>query len=103
MSDIFTITEKAKEVMKKYQEEYPEVVMDRDYFPFKVTEEWGECMQSYLMFTDRGRQKGRNKEVIQKELADEMADVFGYLLLFADKEGIDLKKAISDKWFSYLV
>lgn len=96
------LTEKAKLVMKKYQEEYPDVHMDRDYYPFKISEEWGECLQAYLMYSDRGRQKGKTKEEIHQLLSQECADVFAYLLLFADKEGIDLTKAIQEKWFSYL-
>lgn len=85
-----------------YQEEYPDVVMDRDYYPFKLTEEWGECLQVYLMLTDRGRQKEKSKDEIKQELSKEIADVFGYLLAFADSEGIDLHEAIENKWFSYL-
>ncbi len=100
--ELKTITEKAKEVMKKYREEYPDVKMDRDYFPFKITEEWGECLQAYLMLTDRGRQKGKSKEEIRNEFSKEIADVFAYLLLFADAEGVDPIEAINKKWFSYL-
>lgn len=85
-----------------YQAEYPEVKMDRDYPPFKLTEEWGECLQVYLMLTDRGRQKGKSKEEIRLMLQDEMADVLGYLLLFAESEGIDLESALEKKWFKYL-
>jgi NTP pyrophosphatase (non-canonical NTP hydrolase) len=101
-NEISLIIGKAKLVLEKYQTEYPDVKMDRDYLPFKITEEWGECMQAYLMLTDRGRQKGKDKEEIRKLLAQEFADVFAYLLLFAEQEGIDPEKAISDKWFIYL-
>ena len=96
------ITEKAKQVMMKYQEEYPDVKMDRDYLPFKLTEEWGECLQAYLMYTDRGRQKGKSKEEIKEMFSQEIADVFAYLLLFADAEGIDPVEAVTKKWFSFL-
>ena len=102
MSDIKKITEKVKQVSEMYQREYPEVNMDRDYPPFKLTEEWGECLQVYLMLTDRGRQKGKSKEDIKEMLQQEMADVLGYLLLFADSEKINLEEAIEKKWFSYL-
>lgn len=99
---ISEITARAKEVMKKYQEEYPDVKMDRDYLPFKITEEWGECLQTYLMLTDRGRQKGKSKDEIKEEFSKEIADVFAYLLLFAEAEGIDPVEAVNKKWFSYL-
>jgi NTP pyrophosphatase (non-canonical NTP hydrolase) len=96
------VVQKAKRVMQKYKEEFPDVKMDRDYLPFKITEEWGECMQAYLMLTDRGRQKGKNKEEIRELLSQEFADVFAYLLLFAESEGVDPIEAVEKKWFSYL-
>ncbi len=102
MNQIKEITEKAKLVMDNYRKDFPDVKMDRDYLPFKLTEEWGECLQAYLMYTDRGRQKGKSKEEIKELLSKEFADVFGYLLLFAESEGIDLAKSIEDKWFAYL-
>jgi NTP pyrophosphatase (non-canonical NTP hydrolase) len=96
------IIERVKRVMKQYEKEFPDVKVDRDYFPFKVTEEWGECMQAYLMLTDRGRQKGKSKEEIKEMLSNEIADVFGFLLLFASQEGIDPTEALQKKWFSRL-
>ncbi len=102
MTQIEELVEKAKRVMEKYQEEYPDVKMDRDYFPFKVTEEWGECLKAYLMLSDRGRQKGMSKEEIKDEFANEIADVFAYLLLFADQECVDVADALDKKWFEYL-
>ena len=85
--------------MKKYQEEFPEIAVDRDYYPFKLTEEWGECLQAYLMYTGRGRQKGKTKEEIKALLEEEIADVIGFLLLFAANENIDLEQALEKKWF----
>ena len=96
------LTQKAKRIMAMYSDEYPEVKIDRDYYPFKITEEWGECMQAYLMFTDRGRQKGKSKEEIKQMLEEEIADVFGYLLLFAEREGVEIEKALDNKWFRHL-
>lgn len=101
-SQLSSVVDRAKEVIRKYREEYPDVKMDRDYLPFKITEEWGECLQAYLMLTDRGRQKGKSKEEIKNEFSRELADVFAYLLLFADSEGIDPIEAVNKKWFSYL-
>ncbi len=100
--NLLEITEKLNFVIKKYKEDFPDVKMDRDYIPFKITEEWGECLQTYLMLTDRGRQKGKTKEEIKDMFSDEFADVFAYLLLFAEKEGINPIESIDKKWFSYL-
>lgn len=102
ISDIAEVTRKAKLVMERYQQDFPDVRMDRDYIPFKITEEWGECLQTYLMLTDRGRQKGKSKEEIKALFSEEFADVFAYLLLFAEAEGIDPVEAVTKKWFSYL-
>ncbi len=101
-TQIQQLTEKAIVVMGEYKKSYPDVKIDRDYLPFKITEEWGECLQVYLMLTNRGRQKGKNKKQIQKLFSDEFADVFAYLLVFAHNEGIDLVEAITKKWFKYL-
>ncbi len=101
-SHVKALEKKVKIVMKKYQLEYPDVKVDRDYYPFKITEEWGECLQAFLMFTDRGRQKGKSKKEIKNLLEEELADVFGYMLLFAQNENIDLEKALDKKWFTYL-
>lgn len=99
MKTLPELTEAAKRVMRKYSEEFPEVKMDRDYLPLKLAEEWGECLQAYLMLTDRGRQKGKSKAEIQEKFYEELADVFGFLLLFAASEGANLEKVIEQKWF----
>ncbi len=102
MTSLNELTQKVKDVMVKYSEAYPEVEVDSDYYPLKITEEWGECMQAYLMYTDRGRQKGKSKEEIKDMLETEVADVFGFLLLFAENEGIDIEQALQKKWFKRL-
>lgn len=88
--------------MDKYQIDFPDVKIDRDYLPFKIAEEFGELTQTYLMLTDRGRQKGKSKEQIQEMMRDEFADMFAYLLLFAEDEGIDPAEALEKKWFKYI-
>lgn len=98
-NDIQEITKKVKLVMEQYKREFPDVRVDRDYYPFKITEEWGECMQTFLMLTDRGRQKGKSKDDIKELFSQEFADVLGFLLLFADSEGIDPIEALEKKWF----
>lgn len=94
--------QKALAAMAKYLKENPDVKVDRDYYPFKLTEEWGECMQAYLMLTDRGRQKGLTKDEIHAKLENEFADVLGFLLLFAHSEKIDIARAMDNKWFAQL-
>lgn len=76
-NDLQGLTMKVKEVMRKYEREFPDVKVDRDYYPFKITEEWGECLQAYLMMTNRGREKGKSKDEIKEMFSQEIADVFG--------------------------
>jgi NTP pyrophosphatase (non-canonical NTP hydrolase) len=102
MTQLQELTQKAKTIMGMYGEEFPEVQVDRDYYPFKISEEWGECMQAYLMHTDRGRQKGKSKDEIKDMFEEEIADVFGFLLLFAENEGVDLEVVLQKKWFKRL-
>ena len=97
------LTNKVIRVIEEYKKSYPEINLgSRDYLPFKVSEEWGECIKAYLMISDRGRQKGLGKEEIKGNLSEEIADTFGYLLAFAAQEGIDIEQALTDKWFKYL-
>jgi len=102
MSNTKQLTKKVLKVMKNYEKRYPDVKVDRDYFPFKITEEWGECLQTYLMLTKRGRQKDKSTKEIKEMFTEEIADVFGFLLLFAENENIDLTKALDKKWFKHL-
>jgi len=96
------LTQKVLKVMENYEKRFPDVKVDRDYFPFKITEEWGECLQTYLMLTKRGRQKDKSVEEIKEMFTEEIADVFGFLLLFAENEKIDLTEALEKKWFKHL-
>ena len=101
-TQIRQLTEKARAVIRNYKKQYPDVKMGRDYLPLKITEEWGECLQVFLMLTDRGRQKGMSKKEIQKLFSEEFADIFAYLLVFADSEGVDIVESLTKKWFVYL-
>ena len=56
----------------------------------------------FLMLTDRGRQKDKTKEEIKAMLKEEIADVIGFFMLFAESEGIDLEEALEEKWFKRL-
>jgi NTP pyrophosphatase (non-canonical NTP hydrolase) len=101
-SQLKTLTENARAVIQCYKKEFPHVKIDEDYIPFKITEEWGECIQAYLMLTDRGRKKGMTREEIHARVSDECADVFAYLLVFAADHDIDLANAFEKKWMQYL-
>ena len=71
---------------------------DADWFLLKLQEEMGELTQAWNRLTGRGRAKGRSSKDMQRDLADETADVLGHLLLFARRNDIDLAAAIERKW-----
>lgn len=74
--------------------------INRDDFWYlaKMQEELGELTSIYLSKTGRGRDRGEPPEA----LADELADLFAQLLLFADHNGIDVPRALHSKWGRYL-
>ena len=71
---------------------------DADWFLLKLQEEMGEQKQAWNRLTGRGRTKGRSPEDMERDLADETADMLGHLLLFARRYEIDLAAAIERKW-----
>lgn len=75
---------------------------DDDWYLLKLSEELGELTQSYLMKTERGRTKGLSIDDIKQDIADEVSDVLGMLLLFAKHNDIDINAALERKWYKYL-
>ncbi len=74
------------------------MLRDPDWFLLKLQEEMGELTQAWNRATGRGRRKGRTDEDLNRDLADETADLLGHILLFAHKNRIDLASAIERKW-----
>jgi len=71
---------------------------DPDWFVLKLQEEMGELTQAWNRKTGRGRTKGRSTEELDRDLADETADLLGHILLFARQHDLDLAAAIERKW-----
>ena len=42
--------------------------------------------------------QGRNQRTVEAEIGD----VLGFLLLFAEREGVDIEQALENKWFKRL-
>ncbi|SHF76914.1 NTP pyrophosphatase, house-cleaning of non-canonical NTPs [Kaistia soli DSM 19436] len=74
------------------------VERDPDWFVLKLVEEMGELTQVWNKLQGRGRRHGRSEEELKQALADETADLFGHVLLFAGQNGVDLDAAILRKW-----
>jgi NTP pyrophosphatase (non-canonical NTP hydrolase) len=75
-----------------------DIPRDRDWFLLKLLEEVGELTQASNRMTGRARSKGLSGDQLATELADEVADVLGHVLLFARVHDIDLAAAILRKW-----
>jgi NTP pyrophosphatase (non-canonical NTP hydrolase) len=71
---------------------------DPDWFILKLQEEVGELTQAWTRVTGRGRVGERSETDLRDQLADEVADVFGHVMLLALNWGIDLPPAVHRKW-----
>lgn len=71
---------------------------DADWFLLKLAEEAGEMLQVANRLSGRSRAKGMSEEDMRLLLANETADLFGHVLLFARHHGLDLNAAIERKW-----
>ena len=85
--------------LKTYKENNPHIVIDSDYLIMKITEEWGECTQAYLMKTKRSRDKGFSEKELRTKFEDEFADVLAFLLTLAIEENINIDEVTNRKWY----
>ncbi|MCI5095126.1 MAG: hypothetical protein MRY77_02300 [Rhodobacteraceae bacterium] len=95
------LSERAARVGEKYAEAFG---IDRDptFYLGKMVEEMGEVSSAYLKLTGRARGADADPEELRQALQDELADLFGFLLLFSDWQGVDLAAAFDKKWGAYL-
>lgn len=78
------------------------IVPDEAFYLGKLSEELGEVSAAVLKLSNRSRGADRPLAEREAQLADEMADLFGFLLMFAQSRGIDLGAALQSKWGRYL-
>ncbi len=72
-----------------------------DYLLLKLTEELGEFIQSSLINDKRCRPEKYLKEnVSKKEMAKELADLLGLVLVIAETQDIDVEEALVKKWIT---
>jgi NTP pyrophosphatase (non-canonical NTP hydrolase) len=94
------IQEKVVANAKNYGKKY-NVKIDEDFALLKLFEEVGEFSQSVLIHRKKCRpEKYISQEESKKELAKEMADVAGMLMVCANLLEIDLEDAINNKWIN---
>lgn len=84
-------------ISRRYAEIYG---FDRsaDWLVLKLQEEVGELVQAYLAKTGRQRDKGHSPAEIERRYAFELADAVGMLLALAEATGVDIERAIDEKW-----
>ncbi|PWK59385.1 hypothetical protein [Roseicyclus mahoneyensis] len=63
----------------------------------KMTEELGEVAGAHLRLNGQGRGTAE-----LGDLADEIADLLGFLLVFAARTGVDPAAALTRKWGAHL-
>jgi len=94
------LQEKVIENAKKYCEKY-DVELDEDFALFKLYEEVGELAQDILIHRKKCRpEKYLSKKESKEELAKELADILGMVIVVAYLFDIDLEKAIDKKWIN---
>ncbi|WP_424806551.1 pyrophosphatase [Rhodococcus sp. 27YEA15] len=71
---------------------------DTTWFLLKLQEEVGELTQAFLMMTGQARIKGQTPAEAAESFRREVADVFCQTLLLARHHGIDLARAVDEKW-----
>ena len=90
------IVKNAIEYGKKYN-----IEIDEDFALLKLYEEAGELAQAILIHRKKcRREKYVSEEVSKNELAKELADVMGMVVVNAYLLGIDLMDAIDKKWIN---
>lgn len=98
--DIQELISKIEAVSQKYSKQY-KIKRSRSWFLLKLQEEVGELTQCYLMMTGRGRAKNKTKKELRTDFEKELADVFCHVLLLARANGVDVEKAIDEKWLTW--
>ncbi|MGR3647237.1 MAG: hypothetical protein ACU0BJ_02250 [Shimia sp.] len=101
MKDLQELGAMAQAVGDIYADRF-DVDRDATFYLGKMMEEMGEVSAAYLKLTGRARGADGAPEVLKAELEDELADLFGFLLLFAGWQGVDLGAAFHKKWGAYL-
>lgn len=90
------VVKNAIEYGKKYN-----VKIDEDFALLKLYEEVGEFAQAVLIHRKKCRpEKYAPEDVSKKEMAKELADVLGLVIVNAHLLGIDLLEALDKKWIN---
>ncbi len=90
------VLKQAKDYEKKYN-----LKIDKDFAMYKLMEEVGEYAQSVMIHDRKSRpEKFLPKKESKYQVGLELADVICMAIVNADRLGIDIEQAISDKWIT---
>ncbi len=83
---------------KNYGKNYG-VIIDENFALLKLYEEAGELAQAALIHRKQSRpEKHVSTDASTQMMAEELADVVGMAMVNAELLGVDLEKAIQEKW-----
>lgn len=95
-SDISDLSNMACKIAEIYSDKFG-APKTAEWVLLKMTEELGELSGAWLQYQSQAR-----GEATLDDVADELADVLGFLLVFAARTGIDPAQALTQKWGAYL-
>lgn len=95
--DFKTLQARCEAISARYAERNG-FARDDAWFMLKLQEEIGEVTQAFVKATGRGRTHRKSDTELKQDLTDEVADLFGHLLLFCQHNDIDLAQAFEEKW-----
>jgi NTP pyrophosphatase (non-canonical NTP hydrolase) len=96
--DFKTLQQKVVDNAISYGKKYG-VEIDEDFALLKLYEELGELSQAVLIHKKKSRpEKHKPHHISKDELAQELADVMGMVIVYANLVDVDLQEAIRKKW-----
>ncbi len=100
--DFKELEEKVIKNAKRYCRDC-DIELDEDFALLKLYEEVGELAQSVLIHRKKCRkEKYVSKKESKEELAKEIADILGMLIVVSYILEIDMEEAIKKKWIAQL-
>ncbi|MGO1390842.1 pyrophosphatase [Brachybacterium sp. JB7] len=98
--DLHDISARIEKLSAQYAEVYG-IERSAEWALLKLAEEVGELAQAHLTATGQSRDRGLDADAQQQVLADELGDVLGMCLVYAQQMGIDPVDAVTTKWFQH--
>lgn len=101
MTALADLQARAARVNAIYRENFG-IADDPGFYIGKIAEEAGEMVGAHLKLHGLSRGSDGDPEALRAALEAEAADLLGFLLVYANRAGIDLASAFERKWGRYL-